>query len=201
MNKILLANETGVNSSGSAAKATRGRRSGSGSKVEIPKDLAVNADGDVVTGTGASGYTVIVAILDGYIIGKGVVNPDGTFSIELNNKTDGGDLRIRMATPEGKESPDIIIRTNEHGEMIVGKYPDSPSAEVTADGKSVVGKAEPGNTIEVKLGHKVIGVAEVDDNGDYQVTLDRVVLEGDTVEVVAKDALGNPSKPVLAASA
>ncbi|MFD1245746.1 Ig-like domain-containing protein, partial [Paralysiella testudinis] len=71
--------------------------------------------------------------------------------------------------------------------------PDAPTADISKDGTTVSGKAEPGATVTVKDANgKTIGTGTADDKGDYSITIP-VQPEGSKLPVSATDKAGNES--------
>ncbi|MBF8677186.1 Ig-like domain-containing protein, partial [Pseudomonas fulva] len=60
--------------------------------LESPANLAVNADGTVLTGTAPAGSRVEVRDASGALIGSAIANADGSFSIDLNPAQANGEL-------------------------------------------------------------------------------------------------------------
>ncbi|WP_139138793.1 Ig-like domain-containing protein, partial [Pseudomonas sp. NBRC 111141] len=124
-----------------------------------PTDLAINEQGANLTGRGEPGATVQVRDAAGNLIGSGLVNADGTFSLTLSPAQANGEvLDIRQVDAAGNSSipleftaPDITA-------------PGAPTElAVSADGTVLTGRAEPGSTVRIvaadgtELGTAVVG--------------------------------------------
>ncbi|MDP9030552.1 MAG: Ig-like domain-containing protein, partial [Pseudomonadota bacterium] len=157
-----------------------------------PRNLAISDVGDTLSGEGAAAHKVIVLNDAGEVVGSGTVADDGTFLVQLNSLHINGErLRVFLRNFSGKESlPGIVIA----GDTIA---PDAPTNLVVGeDGSTVTGKGEPRATVTVKdADGNVIGTGTVGDDGNFQVTLDPLQVNGETLAVTLTDAAGNESVP------
>ncbi|MCE1000929.1 Ig-like domain-containing protein, partial [Pseudomonas sp. NMI1173_11] len=126
-----------------------------------PTDLAL-ANGVTLTGRGEPGATVQVRDAAGNLIGSGLVNADGSFSLTLSPAQANGEaLDIRQVDAAGNSSipleftaPDITP-------------PDAVSNILVGPGGAALsGRGEPGATVEVRDANgNVIGTGVVGANG------------------------------------
>ncbi|PWD88837.1 Ig-like domain repeat protein, partial [Ignatzschineria cameli] len=143
-----------------------------------------------MTGDGEPGADVIVKDSEGNIVGEGTVNEDGTFEVELDKPlTNGEELEVSLKDEAGNESDST------KGNAPDTTAPDAPDAEIDEEGLVVKGKTESGSTVEVtdKNG-EVIGSGTANEQGEYEIILDRPVTDGETVNVTATDEAGNTSE-------
>src|SRR5690606_11814731 len=117
------------------------------------------------------------------------VNPDGTFT-----------ATIPAPAPEGAytvEATDLTGNTGTGTATLDDNVaPEAPEATVSEDGTSVIGRTEPGATVEVKdADGNVIGTGTADANGNFNVPVSPSIDNGEIAEVTAKDAAGNTSQP------
>jgi hypothetical protein len=153
----------------------------------------LNDSGTIVTGTGTPGTTVRIRLArNGVILGSGVVDQDGNFTITLSEpQVDGEQLTVTVTDAAGNEStPDWV----DSPDMTA---PDAPTGQVSADGAQVSGTGKPGDTITVtNADGDVIGAAIVAADGSYSVTLDSPQTDGQVLTIRQSDASGNQSPPV-----
>ncbi|MCO8044034.1 Ig-like domain-containing protein [Acinetobacter bohemicus] len=72
--------------------------------------------------------------------------------------------------------------------------PIKPTAKLDEDGKVITGQAEAGSTVYVKDANgEILGQAQADSDGNYEITLDRPVTDGEKVNVFAKNPAGKES--------
>ncbi|WP_455842987.1 Ig-like domain-containing protein [Lelliottia jeotgali] len=164
-----------------------------------PSDLAVNEQGTTLTGRAEPGSTVQVRAADGTVLGTAVAGADGLFSITLQPpQTEGQPLQVTASDAAGNTSPATAVNAPDDG---VGNPPDTtPPAQptdlaVSADGRVVSGRAEPGSTVRVLAadGTTVLGSVVVGANGAFSITLDPPLVDGEQLQVTATDAAGNTS--------
>ena len=74
--------------------------------------------------------------------------------------------------------------------------PNAPSSlQFSSDGKTVTGSAEPGSTITLKDANgNVVGTGKTGSDGNFTVSLDTPLLNGEQVTATATDAAGNTSQ-------
>ncbi|MEZ0197889.1 Ig-like domain-containing protein, partial [Pseudomonas qingdaonensis] len=127
----------------------------------------------------------------GSLIGTGLVNVDGTFSVTLfPAQTNGEALDIRVVDAAGNSSTPLAFTA-----------PDvTPPAAVSnvvvgADGLVLSGRGEAGATVQVRDANgSVIGTATVGANGTFLVDLTPAAQPGEQLSLVQTDASGNASE-------
>ncbi|WP_238214444.1 BapA/Bap/LapF family large adhesin, partial [Pseudomonas sp. PAGU 2196] len=162
-----------------------------------PSELAINADGSVVTGRAEPGSTVRVLAADGTELGSALVGPTGTFNITLDPpQVDGEVLQVTATDAAGNAStagsvtaPDI-----DGGDTTP---PDAPTnLVITLAGSQLNGRGEAGATVQVRDAEgNLVASGSVNPDGTFQITLDPAVKDGSTLQVVLTDAAGNASEP------
>ncbi|MCE0908427.1 BapA/Bap/LapF family large adhesin [Pseudomonas kurunegalensis] len=149
------------------------------------------ASGVTLTGSGEPGATVQVRDTSGTVIGTGVVNPNGSFSITLSPAQANGEvLDIRLVDAAGNTSTPLQFNA-----------PDiTPPAQVSnivvgADGLTLSGRGEAGATVEVRdTNGTLIGTGTVTGNGTFVLDLDPAALPGERLSLVQTDPSGNASQ-------
>nr|WP_267314038.1 Ig-like domain-containing protein [Acinetobacter sp. 10FS3-1] len=72
--------------------------------------------------------------------------------------------------------------------------PKKPTTKLDEDGKVITGQAEAGSTVYVKDANgEILGQAQADSDGSYEITLDRPITDGEKVKVFAKNPAGKES--------
>ncbi|MDO5692020.1 MAG: Ig-like domain-containing protein [Pseudomonadota bacterium] len=152
--------------------------------------LAVSGDGSAITGTAEPGSTVTVKDKDGNVVGTATAGTDGTYTITpATPLTNGEELTATAKDAAGNESAPATATAPDT------TAPAAPTdTAVSADGRTVTGKAEPGSTVTIKdQDGNPIGTATADENGNYSVPLSNPQTNGQTVTATAQDAAGNTS--------
>ncbi|MCS4305871.1 VCBS repeat-containing protein [Rheinheimera pacifica] len=161
-------------------------------EIATPVNLSVSMDGTVLTGEGTSGMQVQVWNAAGELVGSGVVQGDGSFSITLTPaQQDGGTLQAVLNDGAGKYSAPGLVGTYDN------TAPDAPvNLQVSADGSSVSGSGEAGATVTVRnAANQIVGSGIVQADGSFSVTLTPAQTDGSTLSVSLTDAAGNTSQP------
>ncbi len=153
-------------------------------------DLAVNANGTLVTGRGEVGASVTITGAGGVVLGNATVGANGTFSAQLNTPQVNGQVLNATQTDAANNTssglnvtaPDITL-------------PAAPTALVLSGAGLVLGGlGEAGATVTVRgAGGAVLGTATVAGNGSFSVTLSSAQLNGQQLSVTQSDAAGNVS--------
>jgi hypothetical protein len=164
-----------------------------------PANLAVSADGLSLSGTGEPGATVTVRGANGAVLGTAVVGTDGTFNVPLGTaQTDGQTLNVEQTDAAGNVSP-----TASAVAPIGADAPPAPTAlALSADGLTLTGRGEPGDTVTVRGANgAVLGTAVVAADGTFSVSLGSAQLNGETLSVVQANPEGlvSPTATFVAA--
>ncbi|WP_286229710.1 bifunctional 2',3'-cyclic-nucleotide 2'-phosphodiesterase/3'-nucleotidase [Neobacillus mesonae] len=140
-----------------------------------------------VTGKAETGSTVIVKS-GKTVLGKGVAKA-GKFTVTLKTKQKAGTKLTVTATDKAKNvSAAATVK-------VVDKTAPAPAkaGKVTIKTTKVVGKAEAGARVEVRVGKKLIASATADKKGKYSVTIKKQKA-GTVLTITVKDKAGNVSK-------
>jgi VCBS repeat-containing protein len=156
-------------------------------------DVVLNADGLTVTGHGEPGATVFVRSAGGLVLGSGLVDGSGAFSLTLNTIQNNAQiLTVNQEDPPGNEGAAVTVIAPDF------VAPVDPSAlSLNASGLQLTGLGEARSTVTVTDAQgRVLGTAVVADNGTFQVTLNAPQLNSQVLSVKAADAAGNLSAAV-----
>ena len=143
-----------------------------------PENVEFNADGSEVSGKGRPGSTVIIKDKAGKEIGRGTVDSDGKFTVELKNSlTDGEEVKVNLVNGD-KTSPETAI----NAPNIPLEEPEN--VKFSSDGSAITGIGKPGATVVVKDqdGQKV-GEGIVNPDGKFTVNLNKPLVDGEKVKV------------------
>ncbi|MHC8407041.1 BapA/Bap/LapF family large adhesin [Pseudomonas sp. TMB3-21] len=155
--------------------------------------LQLDADGDLLTGSGEVGASVNVTLADGTVVGTGTVGIDGRFGITLTPaQTNGESLFVVLEDAAGNTSPAATLAAPD-------STPPAPlsNVDIDAGGSFVSGSGEPGARVLVSnAAGTIIGTGTVAADGSFSVTLEQPQLNGEALSVVQRDAAGNPSPAV-----
>ncbi|MCU6668731.1 Ig-like domain-containing protein [Enterobacteriaceae bacterium H4N4] len=158
--------------------------------------LEINEAGTEISGRAEPGSTIVITNNDGVVVGNGVANTDGNFTIVLNQIQNDGQTLSAVATDTAgnPSTPTTIVAPD-------ATPPDTTAPlaptdlEINENGTLVTGKAEPGSTVTVRVGDSIVGQGTATDNGDFSVTLNTPKLNGEVLSVTATDAAQNTSLP------
>jgi len=154
----------------------------------------VAADGASISGVGEPGATLIITDPQGTPIGSVTVTGGGTFTTALVPPQINGELLVLVQTdlagnaslPGNATAPDLVLNDS----------PGAPTATVAADGFTVFGTGDAGNTISVTSADgTVLGTTTVTPGGTYIVILTTPQTNGELLHVVQIDAEGDLSPP------
>ncbi|WP_430601691.1 large repetitive protein [Enterococcus sp. DIV0724b] len=159
-----------------------------------------------VTGTGATGYTVMgtatagntveVKNTGGTVIGTAIADPSGnyTVTIPVGSATPNQQLSATAKDADGNQSPATPFTTPADPVVVTAPTVTNVTGTSTT-GYTVTGTATAGNTVEIKnTGGTVIGTAITDSSGNYTVTIPAgLATPSQQLSAVAKDPDGNQS--------
>ncbi len=153
--------------------------------------VIVRGDGAQVTGRGEAGATVQVRGTDGVVVGTGVVDADGAFTVTLSPPRTGGEPLVVTQTDA---AGNVSAATSTQAPDLTA--PAAPTAEIGADGAGITGRGESGATVTIRdASGAVMATAIVGADGTYTATLTPAQANGGTVSVTQSDAAGNVSAP------
>ncbi|WP_442757773.1 MULTISPECIES: Ig-like domain-containing protein, partial [unclassified Pseudomonas] len=162
-----------------------------------PTDLAINEQGNTLTGRAEPGSTVSVRGAGGVLLGTAVASADGQFSITLQPpQSDGQALEVSAADAAGNSSPVASI-TAPDVDTPDTTAPEQPTDLALADGVTFTGRGEPGATVQVRdAAGNLIGTGVVGADGLFSLTLSPAQANGEALDVRLVDAAGNSSTPL-----
>lgn len=165
-----------------------------------PAQLAINQQGDTLTGRAEPGSTVQVVGANGAVLGSAVAGADGQFSITLQPpQTDGQALQVTATDAAGNTSSATAITAPDDnaGNPPDTTPPDAPTdLVISADGRTVSGRGEVGATVKVLNDQgQLIGTGTVQPDGSFTLQLASPVVDGSSLQVTLTDAAGNISTP------
>ncbi len=127
-------------------------------------------------------------------LGSAVADSNGNYVVSLNPAlVNGEEVKVTAKDPGGES-----LATKANAPDITP--PDAPTAAFNATGSEVSGTAQPGSTVKVKdSSGNEIGTAVADASGNYKVTLNPALNDGQNVQVTASDAGGESAAKDLTA--
>ena len=158
-----------------------------------PTDVKVSGDGTTVTGKAQPGSTVEITGPGAVFLGTATALPDGSFTVTLLTPQKNAEtLKATASDAGGTSDPTLAIAPDL-------TPPDAPTnVVVSADGAVVTGEAQPGSTVEIKTPAGIsLGTTIAKPDGSFEVTLNAVQKNAETVNATATDA-GGTSKPTAA---
>ncbi|QBM41166.1 type I secretion C-terminal target domain-containing protein [Acinetobacter baumannii] len=153
--------------------------------------VAIDTAGKVVTGVTEANAVVTVKNAAGIVVGIATADTAGKYSITLDKVyLNGESLNVTAADKAGNATvPKTIIAPDTTA-------PSSLTASIGTAGKVVTGVTEANAVVTVKnAAGIVVGIATADTAGKYSITLDKVYLNGESLNVTAADKAGNATVP------
>ncbi|MBO0441340.1 Ig-like domain-containing protein, partial [Candidatus Enterococcus ikei] len=154
------------------------------------------ATGYTVTGTATAGNTVEIRNTGGTVIGTGVTDGSGnyTITIPVGLAAPSQQLTAVAKDGDGNTSPATPFTTPADPVVVTAPTVDSVTGNSTT-GYTVTGTAPAGSTVEIKnTGGTVIGTGVADGSGNYTVTIPAgAATPNEQLTATAKDAAGNTS--------
>ncbi len=168
-----------------------------------PTELAVSADGTVLTGRAEPGSTVRIVAADGTELGTAVVGPTGVFSINLNPPQMDGEVLQATATDAAGNTSTASSVTAPDIDGVDTTPPAVPTDLVIGvAGSQLSGRGEAGTTVQVRdAAGNLLATGTVGPDGTFVVSLSPAVIDGSTLQVTLTDAAGNVSQPGSVTSA
>ena len=155
-----------------------------------PSDVDVSDTGAVVIGRGEAGAAVTVRNAAGSVLGAGVVDAGGAFSVSLTPALTNGepveviltDAAGNTSDPSTAQAPDLTAPTAPVG------------IEVSPSGDLITGVGEAGATVSA-MGPDgaVIGVGQVGADGRFTIPLTTPLIDSEVITVSQADLAGNVS--------
>ncbi len=153
-------------------------------------NLALNAGGLQLSGTGEPGATVSVTNAAGQVLGTAVVGTGGSFTVQLSAaQLNGQVLNVQQSDTAGNPSPISIVTATDI------QAPTAPTAALAANGLTVSGSGEAGATVNVySAGGALLGTGTVGSGGTFNFNLTSAAqLDGQQLTVRLVDGAGNVS--------
>ncbi|WP_420844712.1 Ig-like domain-containing protein [Limnobaculum eriocheiris] len=162
-------------------------------------------------GKGEPGSTITITD-NGEVIGTAVVDENGNWTFTPEEELGEGNHSIVITetdeagnSSEPSESIDFVVDTTPPSKPDLGSVTDNaggitgpikPGGATDDTTPTFTGEGEPGNTITIKDGDKVIGTVIVDENGAWSYTPETELGEGShNIIVTETDEAGNTSEP------
>ncbi|WP_347815006.1 Ig-like domain-containing protein [Acinetobacter baumannii] len=151
----------------------------------------IDAAGKAITGVTEANATVTVKDVVGTIVGTGTADATGKYSVTLDKiYLNGESLSAIAADKAGNATvPKIIVAPDITA-------PSSLTATIDAAGKAITGVTEANATVTVKdVVGTIVGTGTADATGKYSITLDKAYLNGESLNAIAADKVGNTTTP------
>ncbi|EXB89742.1 type I secretion C-terminal target domain protein [Acinetobacter baumannii 466760] len=151
----------------------------------------IDASGKVVTGVTEANAVVTVKNTAGTVVGTGTADATGKYSITLDKAYLNGESLSAIAADKAGNAtvPKTIIAPDTTA-------PSSLIATIDASGKVVTGVTEANAVVTVKnTAGTVVGTGTADATGKYSITLDKAYLNGESLNAIAADKVGNTTTP------
>ncbi|WP_001179622.1 Ig-like domain-containing protein, partial [Acinetobacter baumannii] len=153
--------------------------------------VAIDTAGKVVTGVTEANAVVTVKNAAGIVVGIATADVTGKYSVTLDKAyLNGESLNVTAAdNADNATVPKIIVAPDTTA-------PSSLTATIDAAGKVITGVTEANATVTVKnVVGTVVGTGTADATGKYSVTLDKAYLNGESLNAIAADKVGNTTTP------
>ncbi|WP_158542602.1 Ig-like domain-containing protein [Lujinxingia litoralis] len=156
--------------------------------------LPVGTPTPTFEGTGEPGAVVELSV-DGEVVGTATVDPDGEWTIVLDEPLEDGEYSVVVGDGSSTDEVTLVIDTLAP-ELEVTlpeqdvRYSNSPDA--------IEGQAEPGNQIDIVINGEHVGTTTADENGEFEFELDEALEDG-VYEVIvsATDDAGNTTDEIV----
>ncbi|MDO7407380.1 Ig-like domain-containing protein [Acinetobacter baumannii] len=151
----------------------------------------IDAAGKAITGVTEANATVTVKNVVGTVVGTGIADVTGKYSVTLDKAyLNGESLNVTAADKAGNATvPKIIVAPDITA-------PSSLTATIDAAGKVITGVTEANATVTVKdVVGTIVGTGTANVTGKYSVTLDKAYLNGESLNVTVADKAGNATVP------
>ncbi|HAU5067684.1 TPA: BapA prefix-like domain-containing protein, partial [Citrobacter amalonaticus] len=157
-----------------------------------PDELLISQNGTVLTGSTEAGSKVTIADASGATLGTVTADSEGKFSFPLNPPRVNGEVLTATATDKAGNDSSPANAT----------APDTtpPQAadnlDVSDDGTTVTGTAEPGTTVTIYGSDNApLGSEQVQPDGSFTVTLNPPQTNGEILTAIVKDPANLTSPP------
>ncbi|MGI9878874.1 Ig-like domain-containing protein [Acinetobacter baumannii] len=152
---------------------------------------SIGTAGKVVTGVTEANAVVTVKNAAGIVVGTATADATGKYSVTLDKAyLNGESLNVTAADKAGNATvPKTIVAPDTTA-------PSSLTATIDASGKVVTGVTEANAVVTVKnTAGTVVGTGTADATGKYSIKLDKAYLNGESLNAIAADKVGNTTTP------
>ncbi|WP_410204653.1 Ig-like domain-containing protein, partial [Acinetobacter baumannii] len=152
---------------------------------------SIGTAGKVVTGVTEANAVVTVKNAAGIVVGTATADATGKYSVTLDKAyLNGESLSITATDKAGNATaPKIIVAPDITA-------PSNLTATIDAAGKAITGVTEANAVVTVKnAAGIVVGTGTADATGKYSITLDKAYLNGESLNAIAADKVGNTTTP------
>ncbi|MET6678884.1 BapA/Bap/LapF family large adhesin [Citrobacter amalonaticus] len=157
-----------------------------------PADLLVSQNGTVLTGSAEAGSTITIKDSSGNSLGTVTADSEGKFSFPLNPPRVNGEVLTATATDKAgnDSSPANATAPDTTPPQAAGNL------DVSDDGTTVTGIAEPGTTVTIYgSDNSPLGSEQVQPDGSFTVTLNPPQTNGEILTAIVKDPANLTSPP------
>ncbi|EOK5378160.1 Ig-like domain-containing protein [Acinetobacter baumannii] len=152
---------------------------------------SIGTAGKVVTGVTEANAVVTVKNAAGIVVGTATADATGKYSVTLDKAyLNGESLSITATDKAGNATvPKTIIAPDTTA-------PSNLTATIDAAGEAITGVTEANAVVTVKnAAGIVVGTGTADATGKYSITLDKAYLNGESLNAIAADKVGNTTTP------
>ncbi|EXS37948.1 type I secretion C-terminal target domain protein [Acinetobacter baumannii 426863] len=153
--------------------------------------VAIDTAGKFVTGVTEANAVVTIKNTAGTVVGTATADTAGKYSITLDKAYLNGESLSAIAADKAGNTttPKTIIAPDTTA-------PSSLIATIDASGKVFTGVTEANAVVTVKnTAGTVVGTGTADATGKYSITLDKAYLNGESLNAIAADKVGNTTTP------
>ncbi|WP_098729682.1 Ig-like domain-containing protein [Acinetobacter baumannii] len=153
--------------------------------------VAIDTAGKFVTGVTEANAVVTIKNTAGIVVGTATADTAGKYSITLDKVYLNGESLSATASDQSGNAaaPKTIIAPDTTA-------PSSLTASIGTAGKVVTGVTEANATVTVKnVVGTIVGTGTADATGKYSITLDKAYLNGESLNAIAADKVGNTTTP------
>lgn len=162
------------------------------------RDNDGNLTDTTIIGEATPGDKIIVTDKDGNVVGEGEADEEGNYEVEVpGGLEDGEDYDVEAEKDGERSDPETVTgKTTPPDKPIIDEVKNQFDEEGEPESTTVIGKAEPGSNVEItdKDGN-VVGEDTADDEGNFEITVQPPLKDGDKYDVTATDDYNNTSEP------
>ncbi|ENZ6260254.1 Ig-like domain-containing protein [Acinetobacter baumannii] len=153
--------------------------------------VAIDTAGKFVTGVTEANAVVTIKNTVGTVVGTATADTAGKYSITLDKVYLNGESLSATASDQSGNAtvPKTIIAPDTTA-------PSNLTATIDAAGEAITGVTEANAVVTVKnAAGIVVGTGTADATGKYSITLDKAYLNGESLNAIAADKVGNTTTP------